>query len=167
MRPYESCEEAAIPFGLLRRISGSFGMWRRGPSLGTVWVSHWPKLIGGARHRACFSEAGGFSEGLSGVAAVSHLPTAFRGVKVYDARLAAFMRTYTITHILTFNTADFKNAILLKELSPSIPGRFEWPTFFRDYTCNTPVLNSRLSSCAARATAKAVRTRRSESHPGQ
>jgi predicted nucleic acid-binding protein len=30
------------------------------------------------------------------------------GVKVYDARLAAFMRTYAITHILTFNTADFK-----------------------------------------------------------
>jgi predicted nucleic acid-binding protein len=30
------------------------------------------------------------------------------GVKVYDARLVAFMRAYGIAHILTFNTADFK-----------------------------------------------------------
>lgn len=29
------------------------------------------------------------------------------GVKVHDARLVAFMRVYMITHILTFNTADF------------------------------------------------------------
>jgi predicted nucleic acid-binding protein len=29
------------------------------------------------------------------------------GVKVYDARLVAFMWAYQITHILTFNTADF------------------------------------------------------------
>jgi predicted nucleic acid-binding protein len=29
------------------------------------------------------------------------------GVKVYDARLVAFMRANQITHILTFNTADF------------------------------------------------------------
>ena len=30
------------------------------------------------------------------------------GVKVYDARLVAFMLANSITHILTFNTADFK-----------------------------------------------------------
>jgi predicted nucleic acid-binding protein len=29
------------------------------------------------------------------------------GVKVYDARLVAFMRVNQITHILTFNTSDF------------------------------------------------------------
>jgi|SRR5665213_500609 len=29
------------------------------------------------------------------------------GVKVYDARLVAFMLAYRITHILTFNTVDF------------------------------------------------------------
>ena len=29
------------------------------------------------------------------------------GVKVYDARLVAFMRVYRITHILSSNTADF------------------------------------------------------------
>lgn len=29
------------------------------------------------------------------------------GVQVHDARLVAAMKTYNITHILTFNTADF------------------------------------------------------------
>jgi len=29
------------------------------------------------------------------------------GVQVHDARLVAIMKTYGVTHILTFNTADF------------------------------------------------------------
>lgn len=31
-----------------------------------------------------------------------------RGIQVHDARLAATMNAYGITHILTFNTADFR-----------------------------------------------------------
>ena len=30
------------------------------------------------------------------------------GVKVHDARLAAMMLTHGVSHLLTFNTADFK-----------------------------------------------------------
>lgn len=31
-----------------------------------------------------------------------------RGVKVHDARIAAAMRAYGVSHILTFNGADFR-----------------------------------------------------------
>jgi predicted nucleic acid-binding protein len=31
------------------------------------------------------------------------------GKQVHDARLAAFLNTHGITHLLTFNTNDFKN----------------------------------------------------------
>jgi len=41
------------------------------------------------------------------------------GKQVYDARLVASMNTHRITHLLTFNTADFKRYDGITVLSPS------------------------------------------------
>lgn len=41
------------------------------------------------------------------------------GKQVYDARLVAPMNVHTITHLLTFNTADFKRYDGITVLSPS------------------------------------------------
>ena len=41
------------------------------------------------------------------------------GKKVYDARLVAAMNVYGVTHLLTFNTDDFKRYDLITVVSPS------------------------------------------------
>lgn len=40
------------------------------------------------------------------------------GVKVHDARLVAVMLTHGISHLLTFNTADFKRFPLITAVDP-------------------------------------------------
>jgi len=42
-----------------------------------------------------------------------------QGVKVYDARLVAFMSVYAIEGILTFNDADFKRYENITAINPS------------------------------------------------
>lgn len=42
-----------------------------------------------------------------------------QGVKVYDARLVATMKVYSVESILTFNTADFKRYSSITALHPS------------------------------------------------
>jgi predicted nucleic acid-binding protein len=42
-----------------------------------------------------------------------------QGVKVYDARLVAFMSVYAIDGILTFNDADFKRYDRITAIHPS------------------------------------------------
>ena len=42
-----------------------------------------------------------------------------QGVKVYDARLVAFMKVYAVEGILTFNTADFSRYADVTALNPS------------------------------------------------
>jgi predicted nucleic acid-binding protein len=41
------------------------------------------------------------------------------GVQVHDARLAAMMRIYGLTHVLTFNRSDFARYADLKAVHPS------------------------------------------------
>jgi predicted nucleic acid-binding protein len=43
-----------------------------------------------------------------------------QGVKVYDARLVAFMMVYAIDEILTFNAVDFSRYRNIKTLHPAI-----------------------------------------------
>lgn len=40
------------------------------------------------------------------------------GKQAHDARLAAAMRVHNLTHLLTFNTADFKRFSLITAVSP-------------------------------------------------
>jgi predicted nucleic acid-binding protein len=40
------------------------------------------------------------------------------GKQVYDARLVAAMRVHNLTHLLTFNTADFKRFSFITAVSP-------------------------------------------------
>jgi predicted nucleic acid-binding protein len=40
------------------------------------------------------------------------------GKQVYDARLVAAMRVHNLTHLLTFNTADFKRFTAITAVSP-------------------------------------------------
>jgi predicted nucleic acid-binding protein len=40
------------------------------------------------------------------------------GKQVYDARLVAAMRVHNLTHLLTFNTGDFKRFSFITSLSP-------------------------------------------------
>ncbi|GBD51493.1 PIN domain-containing protein [Microcystis aeruginosa NIES-298] len=42
-----------------------------------------------------------------------------KGVNVHDARLVAFMLVYSITHILTFNTDDFKRYTEIAVVHPT------------------------------------------------
>jgi predicted nucleic acid-binding protein len=44
---------------------------------------------------------------------------AVQGKKVHDARLVAVMQTYGITHLLTFNYADFQRYPNIVVISPS------------------------------------------------
>jgi len=41
------------------------------------------------------------------------------GKQVYDARLVAAMRVHNLTHLLTFNTSDFKRFTAITAVSPS------------------------------------------------
>jgi predicted nucleic acid-binding protein len=40
------------------------------------------------------------------------------GKQVYDARLVAAMRVHNLTHLLTFNTADFKRFTVITAVNP-------------------------------------------------
>jgi len=42
-----------------------------------------------------------------------------RGVKVYDARLAAIMSVYAVESLLTFNPADFERFASVRAIQPS------------------------------------------------
>jgi len=42
-----------------------------------------------------------------------------KGVKVYDARLAAIMSVYAVENVLTFNSADFERFSDIRAIAPS------------------------------------------------
>lgn len=42
------------------------------------------------------------------------------GKQVYDARIAAAMTVHSITHLLTYNTADFKRFAAIQAISPAV-----------------------------------------------
>ena len=46
-----------------------------------------------------------------------------RGVQVHDARLVAIMLIHGVTHLLTFNTADFRRFSEIEAIHPSLIGQ--------------------------------------------